>query len=460
MFSTGIQTEQIPGKVEFVDQKDTIAISLTSKNNRMKQLLTLIALLVVGSSVMTAQTTEEPYLWFSVILPNDSARLDSGLPFSFPDNTPANSFDNTQWRGTGQIINLGVIFGWFEDVYTENSNIYFDGTGGTTDRGYLEQFMNARSFTIDTVRTFIWSRDGNAFNNSETLGSLFSVYRADINLSSPTYLTRGFTASLADLKENLITENYYSAEDLAAQLANDRITAVDIAYEPGQITVDAGGSVVLLYHNPLDPSYTFDEITDRRDNNGLDDQRNFIIGQGEFATGGTSLGSTGQIVDTRTDSLTYYKALGVVLYRTPNGTDRVGDTESDTVYSSWARLFTSGRRSLLDLQLTVRGTVELAESSVRYHFGRDAENQGLGNVTPNPVRDDARLPFSLTENAEVTIEIYSSNGAKVETLVDGLKYIPGNYSVPLPVSSLENGAYVVRMSVNDNAYSMKFTITK
>ena len=155
--------------------------------------------------------------------------------------------------------------------------------------------------------------------------------------------------------------------------------------------------------------------------------------------------------------------MGVVLYRAPNGTDRVGDPEgnADTVYSSWARLFTSGRRSLLDLQLTIRGTVELdTTSSVRYHFGRDAKEQGLGLVLPNPVRDDARLPFSLTENAQVTIEIYSANGAKVETLIDGLKYIPGNYSVALPVPELENGAYVIRMSANDNAYSMKFTVAK
>ena len=166
----------------------------------MKQLLTLLALLVVGSSVMTAQNIEEPYVWFSVVLPNDSARLDSGLPFAFPDNTPENSFDNTQWRGTGQIVNLETLFSWFEDVYTENSNIYFDGSNGTTDRSYLEQFRGAKSFTIDTIRTFIWSRDGNAFNNSETLGSLFSIYRSNVNLSSPTYLTRGFTAALSDLK--------------------------------------------------------------------------------------------------------------------------------------------------------------------------------------------------------------------------------------------------------------------
>jgi hypothetical protein len=99
-------------------------------------------------------------------------------------------------------------------------------------------------------------------------------------------------------------------------------------------------------------------------------------------------------------------------------------------------------------------------SGVQYYFGYDAKDQGLSDVAPNPAVDDAKIPFSLTEMGTVTLEIFSTNGELVSTLVDGKKYIPGKYSARVPVSELQGGAYVVRLRVNDQVYTQKFSVAK
>lgn len=456
------------------DQKSSISdiaadknyIHFTSnKTTRMKQLLTILALLIVGSSVASAQTSEESYFFLTYIFPNTDARFDVGLPQAFPDQDQ-NSFNNTQWRGFGQAISMKTIFPWFDEVYNENSNIHFDGSQGTTDQDYIEQFQNARGFTVDSILTWMYSLDGNAFNNSETLGSIFQIIRSSYDFSSPSYITSGgFNQAYSDLKGegdvNVLAEEYYDAPTLAGNIpSGTTVTPTIIGYEPGTHAFGRNESAILMFMTPQDPAYTGAEINDRINTQGLDDQRNYIFGQTEFATGDFGTDANGELFDTRSDSLTFYKVLGLVLYRQGNGIDRVGDESTDTVYSSWQRLTFLQRRSLMDMRARVFGTVELADGGVQYQYGHDAADQGLGVLTPNPARVDARLPFALNENAEVTIEIYAINGELVETLIQGLKYIPGNYSVPVPVSEMENGAYVIRMSANDKAYSMKFTVAK
>ena len=439
------------------------SISNQNETTRMKQLLTLIALLIVGSSVATAQEPEEvDYIFFTWILDNDSAVLSVGFPTLFPDTTPETSFDNTQWRGMGQVFNPGLIYDWYDEIYGPNTNIHFDGTNETTDQDYIEQFRGAGAYTVDSVNLFIFSRDPNAFNNSETLGSLVSVIKSDYDFQGPTYLTQGyredFSVMRGDQDENVLAENYFTADELAAtyNAAAGNVQGTRIRYESGALSFEPGESAIFMYHTPADPGYTFDEIQERQ-TNGQSNQQNVIITQGEYRNGGLISGG-----DTRRDSLTYYKSLGLVLFRDGNGTDRLGDENSDTVYSAWRGLQFNQRPALLDYRMIVWGTVEVdtGTNSVRYHFGRAADNQGLGNVQPNPAVADARLPFSLTERADVTIEVFGVNGEKVATLVDRKRYIEGNYDVMIPVSEMQNGSYVIRMSANEKAYSMKFTVAK
>jgi hypothetical protein len=110
--------------------------------------------------------------------------------------------------------------------------------------------------------------------------------------------------------------------------------------------------------------------------------------------------------------------------------------------------------------MSMHGTVVLGASGVKYHFGREATSQGLGQVTPNPVTSNARLPFSLTEIAEVNVDLFDVNGQMVKNLVANQRYIPGNYSVGLPVDQLQSGNYLARMTANGKVYTMKFNVSK
>lgn len=433
----------------------------------MKQLFTLLAFLLVGLAVASAQSTEEPYTWQTWIYSNDSARLDAGIPVALPD-TDQNSLNNLQWRGVGQVMNLSLVYDWFSDLHSDEDEVdVFENFlinrvySSYTDEQYINQFRNAQSFTIDTIWAMIYSLDENAANNTETLGAFFTVMKSNYDFTSTQYRANGFRQAYVDTRgandENLLVEEYLEPAFMAGQVENNRVSVTVFTFDEGELTFGPGESAIMLFWNPLDPAYTFPELEERIVTEGREDQRNFIFAQTEFRTGDNATQTT---PDTRDDSLTFYKALGLVLYRQGNGTDRIGNSDTDTLSSAWRSLLFGGRPSLLDLRLTVMGTVELAESGVRYHFGRDAAEQGLGEVTPNPVSTDSRLPFALSEKAHVTIEIYSMAGEKVATLIDNLGYIEGNYSVPLPVSSLENGAYVVRMTANENVYTMKFTVAK
>ncbi len=433
----------------------------------MKQLLTILALLIIGSSVASAQEpVESEYLFLTWVMDNQDATWSFGFPTVFPDNTEANSFDNTQWRGLGQVVNLSLIYNWYDEVYGENTNIHYDGSNGITDQDYVDQFRGAGSFTIDSVSLFIFSRDPNAFNNSETLGSLLSVIRSDYDFTSPNYLTRGFVQDFNEMKgpgeENVLIETYTTADVLAANYTEGtgNVQGTRIRYEDGGLSFGADESAIFMYWVPADPGYTFDEIQERN-TNGQPNQQNLVIAQTEYLNGHI-VDAQDELDDTRTDSVDYYKALGLVLFRDGNGTDRIGDPDTDTVYSAWQNLRFLNRPGLVSYRMFVWGIVELDTSttSVRYHFGRAADNQGLGSVQPNPAVTDARLPFSLTERANVSIEIYSVSGEKVASLVEDKRYVEGNYDVMIPVSEMENGAYVIRMSANEKAYSMKFTVAK
>lgn len=432
----------------------------------MKQLTTLLALLVVAATVATAQTTEESYYWQTWIYSNSDARFDAGFPAVLGSDPDSNVTNDVQWRGMGQVVNLHVLYNWFDEIYNVgDSVVVFRPTGRDfSDQDYIDQFRNAKAFTLDTIQTWIYSLDGNAFNNTETLGALFTIMKTGYDFTSPNYIARGFHQALEEARGesdgNVLVEEFLEPSFMAGNINGTSVQQTVFTYDQGANAFGPGESAIMLFWNPLDPVYSQREINARESNQGLDDQRNFIFAQTEFRTGDYGVNAQGQLFDTRADSLTYYKTLGLVLYRQSNGTDRIGNPETDTLHSSWSNLFFLGRRSLMDIRSLVIGTVELGESGVVYHFGRDAAEQGLGQVTPNPVRSDARLPFALNGKSAVTIELYSVAGEKVSTLVDHQPYIGGNYTVPLPVSSLENGTYIVRMSANDNVYTMKFTVAK
>ena len=415
----------------------------------MRKLILFTAALLLSVPSLMAQIEERPYLWNSWIFENDSSQTGLFVPFAFtntaqgvPDLDPT---DGTQWRGFGQIVNLSLAFPWYDEFLTENTSVHVGS--GFTDQDYIDQFDGAGAFTVDSVFFFAYLPEVSV----QTFGGVFRVLRTNFDFNSSAYRANGYHVPVSGFaQDDQLFEQFIQPDDLknAYDEFTNNITALIFRFDQ-PLTFSKGESAIFLYHNE-DPAVTFDQIQA-----APADPTHRGIGYQEYANGGLA-GS----VDTRRDPLTNYKSLGLVMLRQGNGSAN-GDAATDTIHSGWTNLFLGGRSALLNTRTIVFGTVEIDTSSgVSYHFGRDAENQGLGNITPNPVTVNARLPFSLTEPSSVTIELYTASGELVSTLLENKKYIPGNYSLPLPTDELDNGAYLVRMSANENAYSMKFTVTK
>ena len=416
----------------------------------MRKLILFTAALLFSVSSLMAQTTEErPYLWNSWIFENDSSQMGLFVPFAFTNTAQGvedlDPTDGTQWRGFGQIVNLSLVFPWYDEFLTENTMVHV-GTG-FTDQDYIDQFDGAGSYTVDSVFFFAYLPETSA----QTFGGVFRVFKTDFDFNSSAYRANGYHVPVSGFAEDdQLYEQFLQPDDLknAYDEFTNNITAQIFRFsEPLAFTRDE--SVIFLYHNE-DPAVTADQIQA-----ATVDPTHRGIGYQEYANGAFV-----NSVDTRRNPLTQYKALGVLMYRQGNGSAN-GDAATDTLHSGWTNLFTGGRSALMNTRTIVFGSVEIdTSSSVRYHFGRDAESQGLGDITPNPVTVDARLPFSLTESSTVTIELYTASGELINRLLENKKYVPGNYSLPIPTNELNNGAYLVRMTASGKAYSMKFTVTK
>lgn len=84
------------------------------------------------------------------------------------------------------------------------------------------------------------------------------------------------------------------------------------------------------------------------------------------------------------------------------------------------------------------------------------------HVFPNPVSDAATISYTVARRTFVTIDILTSLGQKIATLVSGEREI-GTFTVGLPVSLLgnaANGVYFCRVQAGENTSTVPITIQK
>jgi hypothetical protein len=392
----------------------------------------------------TATAVEQGYTWQTAIFrrfegSNDSNRNDYFIPRTFTSGR--------QWRGVGQIFAPSVIYSYYYNprIYNENSQIltptrYPDGLF-ESDMQYIEQFRDAQAYIIDSLRFYVY-RDRDAIPQNE--GRII-VFSTTTDFNGTTYRQSGFHAPRTSLQSRYTrTLTPEELDTTWQEIGGDgRIFPRIERFAPDNpLVFGAGESAVVMYINDDAPS-----LTDPPD----DADRQGVMGALEYRTGYVE-GSGATLVDTRTDSLTAYKSMGVVLYR--------GAVDpKDTIHSAWTNLTSYNRPAVFNMNMVVWGSVDLV-SGVRYHFGTDAESQGLAQVTPNPVTTgEARLPFTLTESSDVVIDLYDARGAHVAALVDG-RYVPGHYSVALPAEGLQSGMYLARMTAGDRIYTMTIAVSK
>lgn len=73
---------------------------------------------------------------------------------------------------------------------------------------------------------------------------------------------------------------------------------------------------------------------------------------------------------------------------------------------------------------------------------------GLGAPYPNPARTLARVSVGLPSPSEVTVDVFDAQGRRVGAPVRE-RMEAGTHSVPLDVSALASGLYVVRLTAGD-----------
>lgn len=68
----------------------------------------------------------------------------------------------------------------------------------------------------------------------------------------------------------------------------------------------------------------------------------------------------------------------------------------------------------------------------------------ISNVTPNPVSTTANINFSVSNDQNITMDVYDALGNRVATIANGF-YAQGQYNVVWNVGNLANGTYTVRL---------------
>ncbi len=378
--------------------------------------------------VRTAQTSEGNY---------DTNRTDMTVPLSIGPNDGSGFVI----RGIGQIFAPRIFFPIYDPYY--NGDAQAD----------IDQLKGVQSWQLDSIQMNVFHNPDNTPGNP----SYIDFWRMKTDYSNSNVRDSGMSWSRTALDSNVIVGAVYIMyEDELKETVFDQdgrrlIQPTSIIFD-SPLEFEKEESVMTMFINEFDRPVQapFDTIDTRSW------QR--LIGYMEYESGSFA---DPPFRNPRPQN----NAHGVIM---------VNQNEMDTILHVYRRLIVNqvvGQDTVrvpLIMNFDVRwfGIAELDAtdvpdiSSVRYHFGYDATEQGLGQVTPNPVVEEAIIPFSLTKTSNVTLELYTANGEKVGTLVDNKRYAPGKYSVRIAPEELQSGVYLVRMTADENAYSMKFTVTE
>lgn len=83
----------------------------------------------------------------------------------------------------------------------------------------------------------------------------------------------------------------------------------------------------------------------------------------------------------------------------------------------------------------------------------------LGYNFPNPFGSSTRIPITIPERMNVTIDVYNSFGQKVSEL-ESKEFLAGYYEIPFTPRGLSSGAYIVRMIADGKVLTQKMMFIK
>lgn len=83
----------------------------------------------------------------------------------------------------------------------------------------------------------------------------------------------------------------------------------------------------------------------------------------------------------------------------------------------------------------------------------------LGQNFPNPFNPTTRIPFTLQESVEVTLDVFDITGRRVATLVNGF-HTAGTHTASFDGAGLSSGIYVYRLTAGSRVETRAMTLIK
>lgn len=84
----------------------------------------------------------------------------------------------------------------------------------------------------------------------------------------------------------------------------------------------------------------------------------------------------------------------------------------------------------------------------------------LAQNYPNPFNPATTIEFSLPQDADISLSVYSIIGEHVATLIDNSNFTKGNYRLTFDASKLASGNYIYVLTNNEMKLSRKMTLIK
>lgn len=82
------------------------------------------------------------------------------------------------------------------------------------------------------------------------------------------------------------------------------------------------------------------------------------------------------------------------------------------------------------------------------------------SVYPNPGNGEFTLKYDVLKRADVRADLYNINGALLKTLVNVNAQFEGKYTIPVNVSDLPNGIYIISLINNGKRFTDRLIIEK
>lgn len=105
-------------------------------------------------------------------------------------------------------------------------------------------------------------------------------------------------------------------------------------------------------------------------------------------------------------------------------------------------------------------TIDITIVSVEKIDSKIPDNFTLKQNYPNPFNPTTTIEFSVNDNKNISLQIYSVTGELVSNLISNEFYSKGNYKITLDGSKLSSGTYFYKLSNGVNTLTKKMILIK